>query len=126
MKMRAFFWIGGLALAALLGGCAPRTVNHVLADPYRYSDKEISLKGRVIESVSLAGKGFYRLEDPTGRLWIFSSRGVPRKGARVKVRGRIHDAFDLSSLGISVIPEALRERIESGLLMVETSHRARG
>jgi hypothetical protein len=121
-------WTRWLAVAALLGAsaaCAPKTVNHVLADPARYAHKEISLSGRVVESVSVAGKGFYRLEDPTGRLWVFSARGVPRKGASVKVKGKIHDGFDISSFGgVLDLPEPVRERIESGLLMVESSHKA--
>lgn len=116
-----------LALASALAsfGCAQKTVNDVLADPGRYAQKEISLKGDVVESFSVAGHGFYRIEDPTGRLWVFSNKGVPRKGASVKVKGRIHDGFDLTSLtGFLELPEPIRERIESGLLMVESSHKA--
>lgn len=106
-------------------GCAQKTVNDVLADPARYADRNISLRGDVVESYSVAGHGFYRIEDPTGRLWVFSQRGVPRKGARVEVKGRIHDGFDLTSMGGFLnLPDAVQERIESGLLMVERSHRA--
>jgi hypothetical protein len=113
------------ALLAASAACATKTVNHVLADPARYANKEISLSGRVVESVSVAGKGFYRLEDPTGRLWVFSSRGVPRKGATVRVKGKIHDGFDISAFDFVLnLPEPVRERIESGLLMVESSHKA--
>lgn len=120
-------WLAAFAVVALAGAtaCAQKTVNHVLADPARYAHKEISLSGRVVESVSVAGKGFYRLEDPTGRLWVFSARGVPRKGASVKVKGKIHDGFDLSAFGsVLDLPGPVRERIESGLLMVESSHKA--
>ena len=115
-----------LVVLALAGAaCAQKTVNHVLADPARYANKEISLSGRVVESVSVAGKGFYRLEDPTGRLWVFSQRGVPRKGATVKVKGKIHDGFDISAFdSVLNLPEPIRERIENGLLMVESSHKA--
>jgi hypothetical protein len=121
-------WLAPIAVVALAGAsaaCAQKTVNHVLADPARYAHKEISLSGRVVESVSVAGKGFYRLEDPTGRLWVFSARGVPRKGASVKVKGKIHDGFDIGAFGsVLDLPEPIRERIESGLLMVESSHKA--
>jgi hypothetical protein len=118
-------WIAIAALAGATASCAQKTVNHVLADPARYAHKEVSLAGRVVESVSIAGKGFYRLEDPTGRLWVFSQRGVPRKGAAVKVKGRVQDGFDISAFGnVLRLPEPVRERIESGLLLVESSHRA--
>jgi hypothetical protein len=125
MSRNSIRWIAPLALFGVLAGCAQKTVNDVLADPGRYSQREISLSGRVVESFSVAGHGFYRLEDPTGRLWIFSSKGVPRKGASVRVKGKVHDGFDLSSVtGVLSIPEPIRERIESGLLMVESSHKA--
>jgi hypothetical protein len=120
-------WLAPIAFVVLAGAglSCTQTVNHVLADPARYAHKNISLSGRVVESVSVAGKGFYRLEDPTGRLWIFSTRGVPRKGASVKVKGKIHDGFDISAFGgVLDLPAPIRERIESGLLMVESSHRA--
>lgn len=118
-------WLAMIALAGATASCAQKTVNHVLADPARYAHKDVSLAGRVVESVSVAGKGFYRLEDPTGRLWVFSQRGVPRKGATVKVKGRVQDGFDISAFGnVLRLPEPVRERIESGLLLVESSHRA--
>ncbi len=117
-------WI--VAVASLASAaCAQKTVNDVLADPGRYANKDVSLSGRVVESYSIAGKGFYCVEDSTGRLWVFSSKGVPRKGAGVTVKGKIHDGFDISSLGdVITLPEPIRERIENGLLMVESSHKA--
>jgi hypothetical protein len=116
-----------VVLLALAGafGCAQKTINDVLADPYRYRDKNVSLTGNVVESYSLTGKGFYRIDDATGRLWVFSTRGVPRKGARVNVKGKIYDGFDVTSIGDFVkLPDAIQERIESGLLLLEDSHQA--
>jgi hypothetical protein len=127
MRNKQRFGLGLFASLVLLVsiGCAQKTVNDVIADPYRYRNKTVSLQGEVVESFSVAGHGFYRLDDATGRLWIFSQRGVPRKGARVKVRGKIQDGFDLTSLtDVVKLPEPIRERIESGLLMIESSHKA--
>ncbi len=114
-----------LVIALAVTGCAQKTVNDVMADPSRYAERSITLKGEVVESYSIAGNGFYRLEDTTGRLWIFSRRGVPRKGAYVQVKGKIKDGFDITSIGDFLkLPEPIRERIESGLLLVESSHKA--
>ena len=116
-----------LALGFAVTSCAQKTVNDVLADPSRYADRSITLKGEVVESYSVAGNGFYRLEDTTGRLWILSTRGVPRKGAYVQVKGKVKvkDGFDLTSVGDFLsLPEPIQERIESGLLLIESSHKA--
>jgi hypothetical protein len=125
MTRRGLIWVLGTILAGSVAGCAQKTVNDVLADPGRYAREDIAIKGRVVESFSVAGKGFYRVEDPTGKLWIFSARGVPRKGASVKVKGKIRDGFDLSSIsGFLDLPAPIQERIESGILMIESSHKA--
>ena len=121
-------WLKKAAVLVVLAGafgCAQKTVNDVMADPYRYRNKNVSLTGNVVESFSVTGKGFYRIEDSTGRLWVYSSRGVPRKGARVRVTGKIYDGFDVTSLGEFVkLPDPIKERIESGLLLLEDSHKA--
>jgi len=114
-----------LALAALIGAaavtaaCGGKSINHVLSDPSRYHDREVTLSGRVLDSYSVARQGVYLLEDGTGQLWIASDRGVPRPGARVTVRGTIREAFNLGRLGRNV-----RLPI-NGVVMLERSHRAR-
>ena len=128
MRQSLSSWLKKAALVVLLAGafgCAQKTINHVLADPYRYRDKNVSLTGDVVESYSITGRGFYRIEDATGRLWVFSTRGVPRKGARVKVKGKIYDGFDATSIDEFVkLPSAIQERVETGLLLLEDSHKA--
>lgn len=109
-----------LTLTIATAACATRTVGHVLADPGRYRDRTVSLRGDVVESYSLLGRGFYRIEDHTGDLWVFADRGVPRQGARVRVSGTIQDGFNLGGLeGALGIPEPVRSRIANGLLMLE-------
>jgi hypothetical protein len=106
--------------AALAGSAACATsINNVLADPSRYRDREVKISGRVADSYSVADRGFYRLEDRSGQLWVVSDRGVPRTGARVSVKGTIRDAFNLGVVGRRLPPG-----IASGLLMIETSHSA--
>ena len=113
----AFALAGVLALVGT--GCATTNVARLLAEPQRYSNRDVSLSGDVVESVSLLGHGAYKLDDGTGSIWVVSRRGVPRRGARVKAKGKIRDVVDVSTLF------KLPEQIGSGLVMVEESHRAR-
>lgn len=112
-----------LALAAVLAvftaGCATTTVARLLAEPQRYANDTVSLQGDVVESVSLLGHGAYKLDDGTGSIWVVSRRGVPRRGARVRSKGKIRDVVDVSTLF------KLPEQVGSGLVMVEDEHRAR-
>lgn len=112
-----------LALIAVLAvsaaGCASTTINRLLAEPERYRNDDVRLRGDVVESVSLLGHGAYRLDDGTGTIWVVSRRGVPRRGARVEVKGEVKDVVDIGSIF------KLPEQVGSGLVLVEDSHRAR-
>ena len=112
-----------LVLAALvLSACATRSVNQILADPSRYRNREVRVSGSVVESYSLANRGAYRIDDQSGQLWVVSDRGVPRKGARVTVNGTIREGFNVETLGDRI---GLPAGIGSGLVMMESSHKAK-
>jgi hypothetical protein len=80
------------------------------------------VRGTVDESVSIAGRGAFRLKDGDQGLWVVTTVGAPRKGARVDVTGRLQDGYDLSGFGqIIQLPGSL----QSALVLVESSHKAR-
>lgn len=109
-----------LLSAALIGsGCAARSVNDVMADPGRYRNRDVNVAGEVTESVGVLGKGFFKLQDESGSLWVYTSRGLPRKGARVSSRGTIRDLASIDS-----VPDSVRQAVGSGLLLVESDRKA--
>jgi hypothetical protein len=110
--------VSALASAA----CASRTVNQVLADPSRYRDREVQLSGAVVDSYSFVNRGAYRIDDGTGQLWVVSDKGVPRTSARVTVKGTIREGFNFGSLGGRI---NLPQGIGSGLVLMESSHKAK-
>ena len=116
----------GIALVFVLAICAAAcnevTINKVLADPAKYRNNDITVPGTVTETVSVLGKGAYRLSDGDQSLWVITTSGAPRKGARVNVTGRVQEGYDLGSLG-SVIK--LPGSLQSGVVLIESSHRAR-
>jgi hypothetical protein len=69
----------------------------------------------------VANRGAHRIDDETGQLWVVSDRGTARKGARVTVKGRIREGFNLGSLGDQILlPE-----VGVGLVLMESSHKAK-
>ena len=105
-----------LLLAVWLSACgwfAPSTtINGILADPGRFSGDDVWLNGRVVQSASILGRGAFQLDDGTGTVWVISDRGVPRKDARVRVRGTVHDGFDLGR--VIELPDTMK----NGLVLV--------
>lgn len=111
-----------LATSALVSAaCATRTVNEILADPSRYRDRDVRVSGAVVDSYSLANRGAYRIDDGTGQLWVVSDMGVPRTSARVTVKGKIREGFNLGALGGRI---NLPAGVGSGLVLMESSHKA--
>ena len=111
-----------LALVLATAGCGAKTINQLRADPAKYRNQSVTVQGTVDQSVSLAGRGAYRIVDGDQHLWVVTSSGAPRKGARVSVTGRLQDGYDLGAFaGILKLPGG----IESGLVLMESSHKAR-
>lgn len=110
--------VGALASSA----CASMTVNQILADPSRYRNQEVRVSGAVVDSYSLANRGAYRIDDGTGQLWIVSETGVPRRSARVTVKGRVREGFNLGPLADRI---NLPSGVGAGLILMESSHKAK-
>ena len=111
-----------LAASLLMVGCGARSINQVLADPTKYRNQSVTVRGTVDQSASVLGRGAYRLTDGEQGLWVVTGRGAPRKGARVNVTGRLQDGYDLSTVGGAI---KLPGSLQSGLVLIEESHKAR-
>jgi hypothetical protein len=78
-----------LPAALLLTGCGSTRIGRILADPARYQNRNVTVEGRVTNVVGAFVAGVYEVEDESGKIYVLSSRGVPTKGARVKVEGNV-------------------------------------
>ena len=109
-----------LASAMLvLVGCEYKTINQIMAEPQRYANRNVGITGNVVRSFSVLGAGAYQVDDGTGKIWVVAKNNVPREGAKVGVKGKIQDGFNLG--GLVKLPEVVR----SGMVMIESDHRAK-
>jgi hypothetical protein len=112
-----------LCAAALTLACGrAKTIDQVLADPGRYRNQTITVRGTVAQSVSIVGRGAYRIVDGDQGLWVVTASGAPPKGARVDVTGTLQDGYDLGTFGALLkLPESMRK----GLVLLASSHTVR-
>ena len=117
------FGAGLLFMAACAtAACGALTINELLADPAKYRGRTVTVRGTVDQSASIAGRGAYRITDRDQGLWVVTTSGAPRRDARVEVTGRLQEGYDLSAFGnILRLPGSL----QSGVVLVESSHKAR-
>jgi hypothetical protein len=77
------------AAALLLSACGSVKIGRINADPSRYRNQTVRVSGTVVNSVGVLGAGGYQLEDNTGRIYVISRSGVPSRGSRVTVTGKV-------------------------------------
>lgn len=75
--------------ALLLAGCGATKIGRINADPTRYQNRTVRVDGTVVNSMGVLGTGGYQIQDDTGKIYVLSSTGVPNKGSRVRVTGRV-------------------------------------
>ena len=98
--------------ALLLTACpSETTISKINRDPGRYRDKEVAVVGRVTDSYGVLGTGAYELDDGTGRIWVAATRGVPAKGSRVAVKGRVHSGVTIGGRSLGTIIEESDRRV---------------
>jgi len=98
--------------AALLAGCAPVTIGRINADPSRFQNRTVKVSGTVVNSVGLLGKGGYQLEDSTGKIYVISGTGVPSRGSRVTVTGRVSPGAEVLGTAVGVTIREQEHRVK--------------
>jgi hypothetical protein len=94
-------------VAILLTGCAPLTIGRITADPSHFQNKTVRVSGTVINSVGVMGKGGYQVDDGTGKIYVISGAGVPSRGSKVEVTGRVSPGVEVLGTPVGV---AIREQ----------------
>jgi len=111
-----------LMLAALATACGALSINELLADPAKYLNQTVTVRGTVAESASIVGRGAYRLTEGDKGLWVVTSNGAPKRGARVNVTGTLQEGYDLGGFGSLL---RLPGSLQTGLVLVESDRKAR-
>lgn len=102
---RRLIFILAFAVVLLLTAC-PReeSIARIQADPARYRDKEVAIVGEVTDSYGVLGTGAFQIDDGTGSLWVITkSGGLPSRGSRVGVRGRIYQGFNFGGRNFGLV-----------------------
>jgi hypothetical protein len=60
----------------------------------------------VTNSVGVLGKGGYQMEDGTGQIYVISGKGIPSRGSKVEVTGKVSPGVELLGTPVGV---AIRE-----------------
>ena len=70
----------------------------IKARPEKYQDKQVSIKGRVVETLSVPfiQKGMYQVDDGSDKIWVISQKRAPLRGENLTVKGKVKTGFAIS------------------------------
>ena len=92
-----------LPLALLLLGCGTVKIGRILDEPMRFRNRSVRVEGQVDRSIGALVTGVYQVDDGTGKLYVLSNSGVPRRGTRVSVKGKVTQGVTLGTRSFGTI-----------------------
>ena len=97
-----------LVVFVLLSACDAITttsIKDVLNNPRKFSEKEIQIKGQVVEVFSLIVVKYFVVQDSTGEIAVVTNKPLPKKGQSIKIKGKVQEAFSLGDEQLLVLVE---------------------
>lgn len=94
------------AILLFIPGCAGATkVRDLNANPQKYNEKVVTVKGRVVESYSLPiiSFGVARIDDGSGEIWVKPHNRSFFEGEKVTVKGVLKIGMTLGSKSFGYI-----------------------
>ena len=98
--------VGTFLLILITGttGCIDGTteIREIRSNPDKYLGSECLVKGYVTRTldVPFTSKDYFKINDGTDEIWIFTDRGIPPENVRVKVKGVFERAISVLSIEI--------------------------
>jgi hypothetical protein len=102
--------IAGLAL--FLAGCGTTRIGRILDEPNRFHNHTVRVDGRVDRSFGAVIAGVYQVDDGSGKIYVISNRPVPRKGARVSVKGRVMNGITIGARSFGTAIQEQDHRVQ--------------
>ena len=94
-----------LVIMTACSGLFPTPIREITANPRTYADKQVWVSGTVEETFSLVVVKYFTISDGTGELVVITQKTLPAKGEKIKVRGKVRDAFSLGDQHLLVLME---------------------
>jgi len=106
------------ALLFVLGGANAAPIGQIIDNPRAYVDKTVTIEGNVTGMFSLVVFKYFTVNDGTASINVVTDRPLPRKGQRIRVRGKVSELFSLGSQSLLVL---LEDDKEEGVPGIETT-----
>lgn len=108
---KAFLLILVLAIGLFAAGMAKRiSIGEIEANSSKYVGKKVSVTGTVETSYGISipliekgSGGIYKIDDGTGEIWVITQRGIPQKGARLGIKGKVQNGVTYNGTNYGLV-----------------------
>jgi aspartyl/asparaginyl-tRNA synthetase len=80
-------------------------IKDILQHPRDFDGRTVTIAGEVKESANLLFIKYFIVRDDTGEITVVTDKAVPRQGEKVRVTGRVNQAFAIGEKNVIVIME---------------------
>lgn len=80
-------------------------IGNIMKDPRAYDEKSLTIAGEVTDRASLFVIKYFRVKDKTGEIMVVTRRSLPSIGSKVRVKGRVEEAFSIGTEQMLVFVE---------------------
>ena len=95
-----------LAVAAIACNAILATpIKKIIDNPRDYDGKTVTVSGEVTETFSLFVVKYFVVDDGTGTITVVTDRALPKKGTKIRVKGKVSEMFSLGDTQALVIIE---------------------
>ncbi len=87
-------------------GIGTTRIGDIMSHPREYAEKEVTISGEVTEAFSLFIVKYFVVRDNSGEISVVTDKPLPAKGEKIKVKGRVKEAFSIGTKTAIVLIEA--------------------
>jgi aspartyl/asparaginyl-tRNA synthetase len=80
-------------------------IKDILQHPRDFDGRTVTIAGEVKESANILFIKYFIVQDDTGEITVVTNRAVPRQGDKVRVTGRVNQAFAIGDKSVVAIVE---------------------
>jgi hypothetical protein len=96
----------GMLMILWLCACAgSMKISELNADPGKFNDKEVTVKGKVVQvyALPILSQSLAKIDDGSGDLWVKPHQRVPAEGDEITVTGKVKIGMTLANRDFGVI-----------------------
>ena len=101
------------SVAIACSGIFPTPISRIIENPRDYDGKTVTVSGEVAETFAFFVLKYFVLDDKTGTITVITQKPLPRKGAKIRVKGEVKEMFSLGDTQALVIIEDSGKKNES-------------